>query len=172
MLELLIEAGADVNATNSIGETALTYAVNGGRIECVRILLKAGANPNQPAHMLGNAASIGDQEMVLLLLEAGADINAPGTMTGGTPLDEAISGGHNEVAKKLLEAGADPNIQTDRGAKGTALISATRKGNAEMVKLLLKAGADPSLKNRWGNDALHYAVEKGLTEIEQMLRNH
>ncbi|MCB1169787.1 MAG: ankyrin repeat domain-containing protein [Leptospiraceae bacterium] len=171
MLRLLIEAGADVNATNSIGETALTYAANGGRIECVRILLKAGADPNRPTHMLADASAVGKAEIATLLLKAGADINAPGTMTGGTPLDQAIASGHNDIARMLLDAGADPNVQSDRGAKGTALITASRRGDTEMVALLLEAGANPALKDRWGHDALHYATEEGFSEIETMLRN-
>lgn len=46
MVNLLIEAGADVNMQTKKGETALHYAVWLGREDLVRVLLRAGANSN------------------------------------------------------------------------------------------------------------------------------
>ena len=43
-VQALLEAGADVNATNNEGETALAVAQNNGHTEMVEILRNAGAN--------------------------------------------------------------------------------------------------------------------------------
>lgn len=43
-LKLLLDSGANVNAKNNIGDTALMYAAVDGRIESVKILLSHGAN--------------------------------------------------------------------------------------------------------------------------------
>jgi ankyrin repeat protein len=72
-LEYLLQVGADVDFTSS-GETALHAAVQNGAPQCVRILLQAGANPNQqdadghtPLH------GVKDMQTLELLLKAGAD---------------------------------------------------------------------------------------------------
>lgn len=45
-IKRLLEAGANVNARNGIGETALIYAVRSGRVRVIKQLLKAGADVN------------------------------------------------------------------------------------------------------------------------------
>lgn len=45
-VEMLLEAGADVNATEKDGGTALTIAVAHGHTEVVRVLLRWGADVN------------------------------------------------------------------------------------------------------------------------------
>jgi ankyrin repeat protein len=44
IVEMLLEAGADVNAANQLGNTALNSAAFKGRTGIVEILLRAGAN--------------------------------------------------------------------------------------------------------------------------------
>ncbi len=44
-LELLLKAGADVDKTNSRGETAFMRATYVGDLDCVQVLLDGGANP-------------------------------------------------------------------------------------------------------------------------------
>lgn len=44
-LELLLEAGADVNQQNKRGHTPLFVAVNGGHFFAVQFLLRKGADP-------------------------------------------------------------------------------------------------------------------------------
>src|SRR5574343_236285 len=45
LIQELIDAGANVNAQNNYGRTALMYASYNRHPECVRLLLEAGANP-------------------------------------------------------------------------------------------------------------------------------
>ncbi|XP_071675689.1 small glutamine-rich tetratricopeptide repeat-containing protein 2-like isoform X2 [Lolium perenne] len=47
-MELLIEAGADLNAHCSFGPTALTHAIFHGSMDCLKLLIEAGADPNIP----------------------------------------------------------------------------------------------------------------------------
>jgi ankyrin repeat protein len=56
LINALLERGADVNWANSIGTTALQEAITIGepRVEVVRLLLKAGADPNKPRLWVGN----------------------------------------------------------------------------------------------------------------------
>jgi hypothetical protein len=46
IVELLLNAGADVNSQTDIGSTALIGAASDGHIETVQLLINAGANPD------------------------------------------------------------------------------------------------------------------------------
>jgi ankyrin repeat protein len=48
-LALLLEAGANIHATNKTGFDAVWRAAYGGHTEAVKLLLKRGANPNTRA---------------------------------------------------------------------------------------------------------------------------
>ena len=104
-VKLLLEAGADIKATDSI----LAMAAGSGNPECVRILIDAGADVNAvdkykytPLHM---AAFNGHGECVKLLIAKGAKINAR-DIDGETPLSKAYQSECKECIKILKAAGA------------------------------------------------------------------
>ncbi|MBE9003016.1 ankyrin repeat domain-containing protein, partial [Nostoc sp. LEGE 12447] len=73
-LNLLISRGAVVNGMSSYGESAIKVAAHIGRFDAVKLLLNAGANPEQLGWTeLMHAIVFGSLEQVLLLLEQGAD---------------------------------------------------------------------------------------------------
>jgi hypothetical protein len=76
VVDLLIRGGANVNARDMFGGTALMLAARGGREDIVRALIKASADVNTK-----------DSE-------------------GRTALSSAIDNGHTEVAQFLKQAGA------------------------------------------------------------------
>ena len=106
-------------------------------------------------------------EIVKLLLAAGADPNAAGNHRHSSPLHYAADGyinGSAWDAKKqvktircLLDAGADINIQDKNGA--TPLHRAVRTRCAAAVKCLLEAGCNPTLRNNPGSTPFHLAVQ-------------
>lgn len=74
----LVEQGHNVNHASGGGETALSGAVRGGRVDIVRFLLAKGADVNQQNWLSSEtplmvAANSGDTEMIKVLLEHGAD---------------------------------------------------------------------------------------------------
>jgi tetratricopeptide (TPR) repeat protein len=70
-MELLIEAGADLNAHCSFGPTALTHAIFHGSMDCLKLLIEAGADPNIPDKHgnipFGMAACYGHRDLVEVL---------------------------------------------------------------------------------------------------------
>jgi len=52
-LKELVKAGVNVNARNECGWTPLHYAVGGGHLEIVKLLLKSGADVNAKEKMRG-----------------------------------------------------------------------------------------------------------------------
>jgi uncharacterized protein len=108
---LLVERGAPLErvAQSSFARVRpLGTAVFARELECVRILLDAGADANGAGEggfvPLHTAAQNGDVELVRLLLARGAD-PVHTTNDGRTPLDFALSAGHDECVR-LLEAAA------------------------------------------------------------------
>src|SRR6266700_333061 len=79
-VEALLQSGADVNAPDESGMTALMVAAFGGYVEPLRALLtaKADANAkdNQARTALMAAVTNGDSAVVQALIGAGADVAA------------------------------------------------------------------------------------------------
>jgi ankyrin repeat protein len=148
----LLAKGADVNATQVDGTTALHTAVVNDHLEIADALLQAGAKaaagdrygvmPLSLAAINGNAAMIGR------LLDAGADPNTVDP-SGETALMTAARTGTPEALRMLLDRGArvdasDPEFQQ------TALMIAVRENHPAAVELLLRAGAAVNAQTRKG----------------------
>ena len=108
-VERLLAAGANVNAKDRNGITALMAASLEGHREVVALLLARGAEINARTKdgetALIYASINGDKEVVALLLAKGADVNAR-TRDGKTALMFATRTNHPEVRELLIKAGA------------------------------------------------------------------
>ncbi|WP_264954019.1 MULTISPECIES: ankyrin repeat domain-containing protein [unclassified Wolbachia] len=107
-VRLLIEKGANVNAADVGGYTALHLAVTEKRLEIVRELIKSGGNVNAeeygskctPLHL---ACMVGKVEIVKELVEAGAEIEQEDKF-GMTAMDYAKTSKEvTEVLKKEID---------------------------------------------------------------------
>lgn len=123
--EILIKAGADVNAAVECGPcgSALVAACTGRSyddIEMIRLLLSHGADPNQPMKG-GQYGSALEAVIVTAFLGSDEDKMAESIQSLGV----------------LLEAGADPTIITDRGDHGSALAAAACCGFKDFLKMMI-----------------------------------
>ena len=140
----LLKDGAEVNAVQADGATALQWAAYHGDTDMAAQLLKAGADP-ELANRNGStplwlAASQGNAAMIETLLEGGADANELLPL-GRRPLMLAARAGSVESVRELLEHGADVNAaETQRGT--TALMQAADQGHADVLKVLIDNGAN------------------------------
>ena len=129
----LIDAGADSNAANRRGATALHYACD--------------ARPR--AGKMWNPSK--QRQVIELLLDAGADIEHQ-DKSGATPLHRAVRARSPEAVRCLLERGARVDATHDEhrttpihlathstGASGT---KGTRAEQQEIMELLLRCGAE------------------------------
>ncbi len=169
----LVEAGADVNSVDEHGMRPLltfhpkiiAYLLEQGA-DPNRQTNESGAP------VLVGLAFMNQVECVHLLLDAGADPNGVYEQTGETPLHAALTKAHDdrsEVVRLLLDAGADPNLATIPGiptqgfwrdvrTRGeTPLHRAAAFGSPETIELLLTAGADRSLRDANGDSPLSWA---------------
>ncbi len=143
-VERLLKHGADVNAQQADGATALQWAAYRGDAKLAELLLKAGAKPDLPNHdgatPLWLAAARGDAAVVQALLNGGADANEQLPL-GRRPLMLAARSGNVAAVHALLEHGADVNAsEAERGT--TALMQAADQGHADVLKELIQHGAN------------------------------
>lgn len=164
-MELLLYAGADVNAHAPEGETALSAAVYRNPL-AVEYLLSWGATipeASTPAYReLLEQCIRGKARSLELLLQAGL---APDTRLedGSTLLMSAVANERVEMVSLLLDAGADANATTTGGrtALGTAMrgriVGKAGEKRVEIMRMLLEAGVNPLLTMH-GSNAFHAAA--------------
>ena len=150
IVKLLAERGADLKAQSTIlhppqrrglafarpdappavkgGLTPLLFAVREGALECVQVLVKAGADVNQTS------------------------------VDGSAPLLVAVQNGYYDLAAFLLDHGANPNQANDKGwtplylavknrnQETTAVPAPSAVGSLDFIKALLDHQADPNVR--------------------------
>lgn len=132
--QILVNAGANINATNTDGSTALITAAAFGKTEVAEVLIKAGADlniqNNDGSTALHTSAFLCNKEIVEALLKAGADKTIK-NKRGNTAYESVSAPFENE--KKIYDA-----INKSFKALGTELdydhIKTTRSIIAEMLK--------------------------------------
>ena len=141
-MNMLIGAGADVNAKNAFDATALHWCA--GDLNKVRLLVEKGANVNAVSKMgrtplLIAAAHSGGSPVVEFLLSKGARA-AVMDKAFNSPLSVAAHAGNVASVRALLEHGV--NVGPKDIASAVALMNAADNGHAEIVKILIEKGAN------------------------------
>jgi ankyrin repeat protein len=166
----LVTVGADVNATNSIGYTALIVASCRGHVQVVKELVEHGADIEakdiQGCTPLLVASMFGHVTVVKELVEHGANIEAK-DIQGDTPLHFACLNGHSVVVKALLSRGANDEAKGNFG--DTLLHMASYNDHLPVVNALLSSGADILAVNHDGRLPIHYAVRGEHSAVSKYL---
>ena len=168
----LLEDGADPNAAQGDGLTALHLAAQAGKLDIAKLLIGAGAEVSattriggyMPIHLASGAAHA---SVVGTLIEAGADPGAVTTASGATPLHLAAKAFNGEsTVRRLLEHGARVNpVETSAGQ--TPLMFAASYGRTAAIRELLSHGADPAITTEVVDVLERMAID---TEAEAQLR--
>jgi ankyrin repeat protein len=159
----LLKKGADVNAAQSDGATALHWAAYFEDADTTALLIRAGARVDRPNNYgmtaLALAAGNGNATIVEQLLKAGADPNRA-VRAGETPLMLAARTDRAGAVKVLLSAGAKVNAKETWNGQ-TALMWAAAAGNGPIVQVLIENGADIHARSNGGTTPLLFAVRRG-----------
>jgi len=172
-VKFLLGKGADVNAKDSYGQTALYLAAKQGHKEVVELLMDNGADVNIENKVgrtaLFWAVSNGHRKIVEILIANGAKVNVKEN-SGRTPLEWAMGNHKWDIAKLLIANGADVDAKGDLGRSGLHLVAIV--GNEEVAELLLREGADVNARDNDGKTPLAIAIELGHEGLAELLRKH
>ncbi|WP_371376279.1 ankyrin repeat domain-containing protein [Thalassotalea aquiviva] len=162
VVKLLVEKGADIDASNGFGSTSLHFAVAKGlTLGDISWLLDSGANIDKVENQSGNtstpltiAITTNRSEIAKELVSRGASIEIPSSFS---PILRAAQYGELELVKYLLSKGADLNdIGADENINGLSIAVANQKWN--VAQYLLDQGINTDQQGRGGFKAIHYAV--------------
>ena len=165
VVELLLSLGADANAADSEGITALHRAVQSGSVPTVRRLVEAGADLEVRERRwkgtpLSWSAVLGKPEVFDYLEPISRDIR---------PL--AWKGRKQRLAQVLAEDPSQVNLVLAGEEAPTALFCLPEDEAlaAEIAALLLSHGADPGVRSPTGKTAAEAAAQRGLDEAAELI---
>ncbi len=177
VLNMLLAAGADINARDSQGMSALMHAVKNDKTAGAEFMLKNGAAVNLKDNEGRGAADLAalnkNRAMMDLLIKHGAKYDYENAQANAEKFLMDIEGNNvKELAAVAGKKGAGADIIFKNGK--TALIMAAEKCNFKMVKLLIEKGADVNLTLKGCPDdfyknSLEYDMNK--KKIEAMSYN-
>lgn len=170
---LLQEAGANLSATDDLGNTLLHLAVMHSHGHLIKLLHEAGADFNA-RNALGQTPLLAEIDLnhagnIILLTQLGADIHAC-LPDGRNPLQFAVTEGHFRCIVPLAQAGADINRADSNG--NTLLHYCAAHDQQFCLQALLQAGADVHARNGMKWTALHYACTKKAPACAKVLIEH
>ncbi|KAK9396750.1 protein TANC2 [Crotalus adamanteus] len=190
MVALLLEFGANVDASSESGLTSLGYAAAAGYLSIVALLCKKRAKVD---HLdkngqcaLVHAALRGHLEVVKFLIQC--DWTMAGQLQGVFKKSQAIqqaliaaaSMGYTEIVSYLLDLPEKDEEEVERAQINsfdslwgeTALTAAAGRGKLDVCRLLLEQGAAVAQPNRRGIVPLFSAVRQGHWQIVDLLLTH
>ncbi|CAG0907904.1 unnamed protein product, partial [Cyprideis torosa] len=187
IISILLQHGLEVDEEDNEKRTPLLVAIGRwssspseeARLECVKILLQAGANirhcDKNGKNALHHATSNRYRSIAQHLLTVDPSLCLVKNSQGeaALTLQQAAEWGRPAIISILLQHGARVDDEGDQ--KLTPLLWAIgwnffdENDRLEWVKILLGRGANVRHCDKWGNNALHYATSSGYLSIAQHL---
>lgn len=194
-LDVLLNAGADVNKVGGPHFTVLQVASPGGHTDIVKNILRKGANPQIHGGEWGSAlkAALVDQKFITAetLTAAGVDVhhiseycysplipcsNIMIMSLGGSAfaaISMACGKGTFRMVQFLLKLGADPKYKSAQHTRGgNPLIGAIYVGNDQLLKTMLDYGLSSSGRSQDGGYPILTAAYYNRETVTQILLNH
>ncbi|GAA55565.1 hypothetical protein CSKR_202086 [Clonorchis sinensis] len=171
-LQMLLNAGAQLDARDTFGNTPLHYAAEDGDGALLSLLLNNGASVDSQditnKTPLMKAARSGKLWAVRRLIAFGANVNVK-DRNDETALHFACRQGSTEITSMLIKAGARLNAQNQIGL--TPLMEAVSYNQREAVSLMVKQRGVDLYKRDFctGDTALHIAVKKNYIHMVEIL---
>ncbi len=168
----LLNAGANPNASDAEGYTALIYAAAYGYTDIMKILISKGAKINymaNDANAMFAAVKNDNPKAIQMLIDVGASVNCEDA-NGYSPLMLAAQEGYAKTVEFLISKGAKIDKETKNGH--TALSIAVQNNHIEVVKALLKNNPKKRNYTCYGNSPLNAAEYTGNNYAKKLLKNY
>lgn len=184
VLQCLIDSGCDLNSKTKNGETALMMCAKYRRDECLKVLVRAGADvglvnsagQSVIAVARSNQWYLCFQQAILEVIRNGMLPKSSNISLFSPLMFVAQAGDVRALQVVVAQGGINLDTQDDRGY--SALMVTAMEGHVEAFRLLVYAGADVKLSNKCGETAillsqlnqnrehfervmLEFAIEKG-----------
>ncbi|XP_048589891.1 oxysterol-binding protein-related protein 1 isoform X2 [Nematostella vectensis] len=162
VVEILIKAGADINAQNGMGYTALHLASFTGRTAVVLLLLENNADVtiiNGEGKTPSQVANKDEIKQLILAAEKSHQLALQEQL-----LTAARDGNTNEI-KRLVSLPDPPDINCRDSMGNTPLHCAAYRGHKEVAVTLLQNASDTSLKNNSGQTALQLTRDSRMKKL-------
>lgn len=172
----LLGEGANINAQDERGRTAVLAATQAKQVATVKALVQAGADINLRDNRLDNpflyAGAEGLLEVLKVLLPAKPNTRITNRF-GGTALIPACERGHVEVVEFLLtQTDVEVNHVNNLGWTGlleAIILSDGGPRHQRIVGLLIRHGADVNIADKEGVTPLQHARRRGYSAIVRLL---
>lgn len=183
IIQMLLEAGADINARRADLQTPVHISVVGD----YWYRKQSNADPDTTADdvtkfLLQNGADYefcvavhqGDTDRVNTMLANNPGLAVRLNDSRRSPLGFAAGKGHTDIVRRLLELEANPNLPEVCAGTGKALFEASARNDIAMMQLLVNHGADPNAEVDSCGNCLSIADQGGERAKEAMalLRKH
>ena len=171
-VKLLVQKGANLNATDKNGFDPILWAIIAGQARAFEELNRSAASINRASadgkDALGWATSLGHLKIAKLLLERGADPMFTMLETCVVPLEEAAANGNERLVTQLVESGADVTYRDRDG--WSAMHWAAEEGDIRTINVLWESGADVNAVSSYGTSPLHCAAHSGNDNVRSLLQ--
>ena len=168
MVKMLLIKGADPNISDTRGRSALYWCAD--KIDCLTLLLDAGAQVNQRAnsyldtkvmHLIRNSDPSGGVDCLDLLWKRGACLDRlPGSL--GAPIHNCVEYYRPKILKWLLEKPIDLDAKTDHGMKMLQDFLDSDVGkHSDMLEMVLDSQPDYHAINNMGEGLCHSMARFG-----------
>ena len=168
----LLDLGAEIDAVDSGGRTALAWATMAGQMVALRALMEAGASLDAPDEQgktaLAHAVDLGQREAAYLLIRSGAkvDFQPPAEFAM-----QAVDDGAVDVVSLLVGEGKPVGLE-DTAWTGSVFLAAGSAGQTAVMGALLAAGVEIDVTTADGMTALMGASLSGQVDFVRAALDH
>ena len=168
-----IMAGANINASDEVGNTPLHFALGLGEAKIAEWLMSQGVDLNAKANdgrsMTHAAAAGGQIELLKKLVVESLKLDDKNVL-GQTPLHLAAAAGQTETVEWLLKQ--DQKVSVQDADNNTPIHLAVTHCRSGLVKRLVERGADLNVLNNAGQAAIHLACSTGQLGLVYWMLKH
>lgn len=172
--QLLLELGANIDATDDLGQKPIHVAAQNNYSEVAKLFLQqhpslvnaTSKDGNTCAHIAAMQGSVKVIEELMKFDRSGV-ISARNKLTDATPLQLAAEGGHADVVKALVRAGASCTEENKAGF--TAVHLAAQNGHGQVLDVLKSTNSLRITSKKLGLTPLHVAAYYGQADTVREL---